>query len=76
MLFLEEANVDVEHGQDGNGYEADVAVEGIDLKSQEQGEREREIETDDSGGVSEDLQIAASLPRDVPASDGPERSIV
>ena len=51
-LFLEEADVDVEHGQDGDGYEADVAVEGIDLKSQEQGEREREIETDDSGGMS------------------------
>ena len=75
-LFLEEADVDVEHGQDGDGYEADVAVEGIDLKSQEQGEREREIETDDSRSVSEDLQIAASLSRDVPAGAEPERPIM
>ena len=52
-----------------------MTYHGIDLKSPEQGEREREIETDDSGGVSEDLQIAASLPRDVSADDGPERPI-
>ena len=72
-LFLEEADVDVEHGQDGDGYEADVAVEGIDLKSQEQGEREREIETDDSGGMSEDStsqRLSRGMSRPVPDLSG------
>ena len=33
--------VDVERDQDGNGHEADVSVESVDLKSQEQDERKR-----------------------------------
>ena len=55
-LSPEEADVDVERSQAGAGQDADVAIERIDLKSQEQGKRKREIKAYDCDGVSEDSQ--------------------
>ena len=54
-LSPDEPDVDVEGGQDGNGPEGDVPVEGLHLKSEEEGERKGEIQTDQGSGVHEDL---------------------
>ena len=55
-VFSIKADVDVERGQSHGGRDADVAVEGSDLETQEQGEREHEVEAGEGGDVSENFQ--------------------